>query len=432
MKCDRAHELISARIDREIVFESDALDDHLQTCADCRDELARMRRMEAILWRAYTPEREAADALVDKVKAALQARGRNVSRCTVLLVDDEPGVLMSTRALLMDEFDVEIAAGAREAQQVFSRRPIDIILVDQRMPEMSGVALLEWVVAHYPQTQRLLWTGYPDFDEAIEAVNRGHVFRYLCKPAKLEALRAAMRAAARIVQLEREYQRVLRELSELNVQLEERVRQRTRALEEANRELEQRTETLERFALTDALTLLPNRKALDHFVERELYMCNRFPAPLAVAIIDVDFFKDINTRYHHPGGDHALRELANCMAAALRKIDMLGRWAGDEFMLIAPQTHRAGALVLAERLRTLVQNRAIEYDGQRIPVTVTIGLAVLEAGRSAQYDQVKAAACAALARAKENGRNCVEIVAVPPAPVSDDGAAPQHGDAASA
>ena len=134
------------------------------------------------------------------------------------------------------------------------------------------------------------------------------------------------------------------------------MRQRTRELEEANRELEQRTQTLEKFALTDGLTLLPNRKALDHFVERELYLCRRFPAPLAVAIIDVDFFKEINTTFHHPGGDQVLGDLARCMTAALRKIDMLGRWAGDEFMLIAPQTHRAGALVLAERLRALVQN----------------------------------------------------------------------------
>src|SRR5205085_10922019 len=107
-------------------------------------------------------------------------------------------------------------------------------------------------------------------------------------------------SAARVLRLEREYECVLRELSEFNVQLEERVRQRTRELEEANRELERRMHTLEKFALTDGLTLLPNRKALDHVVERELYLCRRFPAPLAVAIIAADFFKDINTKSHPP------------------------------------------------------------------------------------------------------------------------------------
>jgi diguanylate cyclase (GGDEF)-like protein len=276
-----------------------------------------------------------------------------------------------------------------------------------------------------------LWTGHGDLDAAIEAVNRGNVFRYLTKPAEIGVVRSALQAAARIWQLEREYERVLREMSELNTQLEERVRQRTRELEEANRELEQRTQTLEKFALTDGLTLLPNRKTLDHFVERELYLCRRFPAPLAVAIIDADFFKEINTKYHHPGGDRVLADLAKCMSGALRKIDMLGRWAGDEFMLIAPQTHRAGALVLVERLRTLVENHDFNYNGQHIPMTVTVGLAVLEAGRAADYDQVKLAAAAALARAKANGRNCVEYTAVA-APAAEPGTSEERGNAASA
>jgi diguanylate cyclase (GGDEF)-like protein len=138
---------------------------------------------------------------------------------------------------------------------------------------------------------------------------------------------------------------------------------------------------------------------------------------LAVAIIDADFFKEINTRFHHPGGDHVLRELANCMNGALRKIDLLGRWAGDEFMLIAPQTHRAGALVLAERLRTLVQDHDFNYNGQPISMTVSVGLAVLQSGVIANYDQIKGVAAAALARAKDRGRNCIEFETVAPIPI---------------
>jgi diguanylate cyclase (GGDEF)-like protein len=420
MNCERALELISARIDRELLFDNEALDEHLQDCAACRNDLDGMRRLGDLLVRAYAPEREAAEVLVDKVKAALQARGRNVNRCTVLLVDDELDVLLPFRGLLADEFDVLIASSALDAQALFGQRGIDIILTDQRMPGMTGVELLEWVLANHPRTQRLLWTGYADLEDAVEAVNRGQVFRYLSKPSDIEVVRGALHAAARILHLERDYQRVVRELSELNVQLEERVRQRTRELEEANRELEQRTRTLEKFALTDGLTLLPNRKALDHFAEREVYLCRRFPAPLAVAIIDADFFKEINTKFHHPGGDQVLCDLARCMTTALRKIDMLGRWAGDEFMLIAPQTHRAGALVLTERLRTLVQNHPFSYQGQRIPLTVTIGLVVVEAGRAPDHEQVKQAAAAALARAKANGRNCVEMVTVVPPPDGDD------------
>jgi diguanylate cyclase (GGDEF)-like protein len=323
---------------------------------------------------------------------------------------------MLFRGLLADEFNVHIAASGRAAQRQFEEHEIDVILTDQRMPGMTGVELLEWVVSHHPRTQRLLWTGFAELEEAVAAVNRGQVFRYIFKPPDTDSLREALRAAGRQVQLERDYQRLLREKTELNARLEKRVRERTRELEQVNRELELRTEALEKFALTDSLTLLPNRPALDHFAERELYLRRRFPTPLSVGIIDVDSFKAINTRYHHPGGDQVLRELARCMSKALRKIDVLGRWAGDEFMLIAPQTHRGGAVVLAKRLQQAVRDNSFDYNGHRIDVSISIGLAVVDPGRDTDYEQIKVAAAAALARAKGRGGNMIEFAAAIPLP----------------
>ncbi len=430
MNCDRALELISARIDSEILFEDKVLGEHLEGCAGCRHELDGLRRLDEFLMRAYEPEREAAEVLVDRVKASLQAHGRPVRRCTVLAVDDQPATLLFLRTFLSEEFEVETARGGREAQEWFARRDFDILLTDQRMPGMNGVTLLEWAVAHHPQTKRLMMTGLGDLEEAVEAINRGHVFRYLLKPFGNNAsLLNALRDASRQLQLERDYGRVLAQLSELNVQLEERVRQRTRALEEANRELEQKTQTLEKFALTDTLTQLPNRRALDHLVERELHLRRRFPSALTVGVIDLDFFKQVNTLYLHSGGDYVLRELARVLTAELRKIDVLGRMGGEEFLLIAPQTHRAGGLALAERLRAQVAAHKFVYDGQEIPVTVSVGLAVVEADRPADYEQVKKAAETALRRAKASGRNCVEVEPVAPPPAE---AAPGAGEVASA
>src|ERR1700733_14672809 len=167
MQCDRAQELISARIDREIIFEDEVLDDHLQTCAGCRDDLEGMRRLDSILFRAYESERDSAEILVDKVKAALQARGRHVKRCTVLLVDDYAEILLLFRGQLADEFDVLTAGSAREAQALFGQREIDVVLTDQRMEDMTGVELLEWVLANHPRTQRILWTGHGDLEGAV-------------------------------------------------------------------------------------------------------------------------------------------------------------------------------------------------------------------------------------------------------------------------
>src|SRR5262249_22361001 len=126
----------------------------------------------------------------------------------------------------------------------------------------------------------------------------------------------------------------------------------------------------------------------------------------------LDSFKSINTRYHHTGGDKVLQELAQRMAEALRKIDILGRWAGDEFMLIAPQTHRGGALALGKRLQKAVRDHAVEYKGQRIEASISIGLAVLDPGRDADYEEIKLVAAAALAQAKERGGHCIELAAV--------------------
>src|SRR5262245_53404510 len=142
-------------------------------------------------------------------------------------------------------------------------RPIDLILTDQRMPRMTGVQLLEWVREHSPKTVRLLMTGYAELDDAVEAINRGHVYYYLLKPWRTEELLQVLRNAAEKFHLERGRDHLLQELRDLNEDLERRVTERTRELEEANLLLQQRTRELERLALTDPLTGLFNRRAME-------------------------------------------------------------------------------------------------------------------------------------------------------------------------
>src|SRR5262249_12526823 len=137
LKCERARELISARIDREVIFEEQVLEDHLQTCAECRAELDGTRRLDDLLWQSFARERESAEVLVDRGVASLHERGRPVHKATVLLVDDQMQILMPWRGLLADEFDVLIAGSAAEAQALFGKQKIDIILTDQRMPDMT-------------------------------------------------------------------------------------------------------------------------------------------------------------------------------------------------------------------------------------------------------------------------------------------------------
>jgi diguanylate cyclase (GGDEF)-like protein len=332
-----------------------------------------------------------------------------------LVVDDEPYILSTLAGLLSPEFEVLTADSAEAAQGYFSSRDIDIILTDQKMPRASGIQLLEWVRKKSPRTVRLMMTGFAELEEAVDAINKGQVFRYLFKPWRHDELLEILRGAAHTFLLERKNAQLLEELRELNdklrgmnAELEKRVADRTRALEEAYQELEQKNKMLEKLALTDPLTNLPNRRAMDRLAERELRRRDRYPGPLAIALIDVDHFKSINERYLLPGGDKVLIDLARALTGSLRTVDFLGRIGGEEFMVIAPETDIPGAMVLGERIRSTVEKTEFSYKDEPISVRVSLGFAIAEGGVQADFDSLKHLAAAALSEAKKTGRNrCV-------------------------
>jgi diguanylate cyclase (GGDEF)-like protein len=334
------------------------------------------------------------------------------SKTSLLIVDDERGVLATLDALLRQEFEVFTADCGEAAQEILGQRSIDLILVDQKMPRMSGVQLLEWVRERSPKTVRLLMTGYAELEDAVEAINRGKVYRYLFKPWRAEELIEILHEAIRTFNLERHNDQLLHELRQLNLELEQRVQERTRKLEEANHELQQKNLMLEKLALTDPLTSLPNRRAVDQLAEAEIRRRMRYPSPLALGIIDADHFKDINSRYLIPGGDQVLMDLARVLSASVRTVDTVGRVGGEEFIVVAPETTLDGAIVLGERIRGAVDEFCFSYKGESIHVTVSAGFAVADMGVAADYDQLKYTAAGALADAKINGRNRCSVHAV--------------------
>jgi diguanylate cyclase (GGDEF)-like protein len=324
------------------------------------------------------------------------------------VVDDEPYILNTLSSLLGSEFEVLTADSAEAAQDQFVRRQVDIILTDQRMPRMTGVQLLEWVRQNYPKAIRLLMTGFAELDEAVQAINRGEIFRYLFKPWRTDELVQVLHQASHTFLLERSHEDLLEKLRRLNLQLEERVHQRTRQLEEANHELMQKNKMLEKLALTDPLTGLPNRRAMDRLAEREVRRRDRYPSALSLGLIDVDHFKKINEVHLLSGGDKVLVDMGKSLMSSLRTVDFLGRIGGEEFLVVAPETNLAGARSLGERIRSTVEGQLFTYKDSSIKVTVSIGIAVAEAGTPAEYEQLKHVAAAALGEAKYAGRNrCV-------------------------
>jgi diguanylate cyclase (GGDEF)-like protein len=338
----------------------------------------------------------------------------NPMKCSLLVVDDEPNILTSLSLLLSKEFEVVGVESAEAAQQVFAEREIDLILSDQRLPGMNGVQLLEWVREHSPRTIRLMMTGLARLEDAVEAINCGQISRFVFKPWHSDELLQVLRNAARTFLLERSHEQLLSELRDLNLELEERVQQRTKELQEANQQLQRKNWMLEKLALTDALTGLPNRRAMDHLTKNELRRRTRYPGAFTLGLIDVDHFKQVNARYLLPGGDQVLIGLSKTLVASVRTVDGVGRIGGEEFQVVAPETNREGATVLGERIRSAIERSRYQYKGEEIQITASVGLAVAEAGVNVEYEQMRHIAAAALAEAKNNGRNRSVVATVEP------------------
>ena len=174
---------------------------------------------------------------------------------------------------------------------------------------------------------------------------------------------------------------------------------------------------LQRLARRDGLTGLLNRRAMHDLLDRQMRQRRRADDAFSVLMIDVDDFKSVNDRHGHEAGDRALTHLSRLMTQALRAEDRIGRFGGEEFLVLLPSSDRVRALVQAERLRLEVQLRPLQLEGLSLPLSVSIGVAQW-AGNVEDASRLLARADAALYRAKHLGRNRVE-----PAP-DDPGVSP--------
>lgn len=157
----------------------------------------------------------------------------------------------------------------------------------------------------------------------------------------------------------------------------------------------------------DGLTGVWNRRYLMERLEHEIAVSRRGTKPLSLIILDLDFFKRINDQYGHTTGDKVLIRAAKTLQNSIRDIDHLGRYGGEEFVIILPFCDADMAAVIAERCRQNIEDIAIEIDGNRIPVTSSFGVTTLPAGMHSSGDTLTHSADLGLYEAKAKGRNCV-------------------------
>ena len=250
-----------------------------------------------------------------------------------------------------------------------------MVILDWMMPGLDGIELCRRIRDHKggPYKYVLLLTAKGSKEDVVAGLEAG-ADDYLTKPFDLNELRARVRTGKRILDLQAAL--LLRVQTELQFE-----------------------------SAHDHLTGLWNRGAIMGLLQTETQRSVRIGEPLGVMMADLDRFKQINDVYGHQTGDAVLREVAHRMAASVRNYDHVGRYGGEEFLMVLAECSASDLIATAERTRAGVSRNAVETDCGPIPVTVSIGLA---AGLAVKGEELLRAADTALYCAKANGGNRVE------------------------
>jgi diguanylate cyclase (GGDEF)-like protein len=174
----------------------------------------------------------------------------------------------------------------------------------------------------------------------------------------------------------------------------------------------QRENTIRELSRTDALTGIPNRRSIMEVLEKEVARTRRHGPPLSVVLLDLDHFKKINDTWGHPTGDKVLQEAARVLRESMRQCDVVGRYGGEEFLMVLPDTTPEGAAALLERCRAALATTLIRAEtGKTFHISASFGVVCNQQDMNRDVATLIKAADEALYRAKENGRNRVEMAA---------------------
>lgn len=299
----------------------------------------------------------------------------------ILLADDDPVDRATlTRWLRRWGYEVSAVSDGVQALEALEQDPsIRICVVDWVMPQVDGVAVCKAIRERQQGQQEryvytILLTSKTETEDVIRGIEAG-ADDYIVKPCNPLELEVRLRAGRRVVDLQQD--------------------------------LILSREALRQEARHDPLTGLLNRAALFEHLSKELERAHRTGGSLCVIMIDVDHFKSINDEYGHLAGDTVLRDLARRFEGVLRPYDAVGRFGGEEFLMVLSNCDAEYGDVIGERLRSQLAGQLVRLDGLEVPVTASFGVAATEHRRHVGVEALIRAADNALYRAKAAGRDRV-------------------------
>ncbi len=306
----------------------------------------------------------------------------------ILIADDEPSNVRLLGELLKDSYDIFVADNGQQVMELAAAVCPDIILLDVMMPRVDGYSACRMLKENSATSEIpvIFITAKTASDDIVRGFEVGGQ-DYVPKPFNPQELFARVRTHIELKTAQ------------------ERLRDNSLRLEDVNRKLSAALDQMEIMARQDPLTGLANRRYMLDRLEQEAARAARYGKKLSVAMADIDDFKAINDSRGHECGDLVLKTVSNIMKESIRTEDMVARWGGEEFLFLFPETPVAGASVIAEKIRGLVESAAIMYRGREARVTVTFGIAEYAPERS--IDENISRADNAMYRGKKSSKNTI-------------------------
>jgi two-component system cell cycle response regulator len=316
----------------------------------------------------------------------------------ILVVDDHEDNIELLRARLEARgYEVFGASDGQAALDQVEHVSPDLILLDVMMPKMDGMEVVRRLKANknLPFIPVIMQTALDSTENKVEGLDAG-ADDYITKPINFAELEARVNSLLRIKKLQSDLAATNGLLAAANAELSAK-----------KEELSEANDKLRRISLTDGLTDIDNRRCLEDRLHEMWQHSLRLHEPIALIMCDIDKFKSVNDNFGHQAGDSVLKEVAQILKGTAREIDRVGRYGGEEFLLILPGTVLDAAVTFAERLREAVDRHTFTYSGGTLTRTISCGVAAAPHPRVKDQEALLRAADDALYVAKETGRNRV-------------------------